>query len=387
MNNEKTNIDPMDSLSLSHIQYTNHKGISRTGHPKNKMNHFRKVSVFLFLLSLTFILAGCSQAPEPEEVPPSGENTPYIFLNSVLDMNILDDDKDVQAIKADIFERVQHLEELMTMRSETSEVSMINAAAGIEPVQVSDETFEVIKASLYYSEISEGNFDISVGPLVQLWGIGTDSPRVPEQQEIDQALSYIDYRDIILDEEAQTVMLAREGMMIDLGAIAKGYVADKITDLLIENDVESAIINLGGNVYIHGDKDGADFRIGIQNPFDTRGDFIGIYQGSDKSVVTSGAYERFFEQGGKSYHHILSTETGYPVDNEIASTTIISARSIDGDALSTSVFALGADEGIKLIESLEDVDAIFITKDKEIYLTKNLKDRFTLTDTEYTMAN
>ena len=352
--------------------------------------NIKKINVIftvLFVLSLTLMLSGCSNAPKPEEELPSGENTPYIFLNSVLDMNILDDDKDVQAVKADIFERVQHLEEIMTMKSDSSEVSMINEAAGKEPVKVSQETFDVIKASLYYSEISGGMFDISVGPLVQLWGIGTDDARVPEQQEIDQALSYINYKDIILDEEAMTVMLAKEGMMIDLGAIAKGYVADKITDLLIENDVKSAIINLGGNVYIHGDKDGADFKIGVQNPFNTRGEFIGIYKGTDKSVVTSGAYERFFEQDGKSYHHILSTETGYPVDNEIASTTIISAKSIDGDALSTSSFALGVDKGLELIESLDDVDAIFITKDKKIYLTENLKDRFELTDTQYTIAN
>jgi thiamine biosynthesis lipoprotein len=345
----------------------------------------KRIILYSIITAVIILFTGCTKSQS--EINQVSYNTPYFFLNSVLEINILDKDKNNEEIQKQIFEEVQRLEELMTMKSDKSEVSAINANAGIKPVKVSADTYEVIKSGIYYSKLSNKNFDITVGPLVELWGIGTESPKVPTEEEIDKALELIDSSKLILDDAEKSVLLENQGMKIDLGAIAKGYVADKINEILIQNQVNSAIINLGGNVYIHGDKSGEPFRIGIQNPLSQHGEFLGVYKASDKSIVTSGAYERFFEDNGVKYHHILSTKDGYPVDNELISVTIISDKSIDGDALSTSAFALGLKEGKSLIETLEGVDAIFITKDNKIYLTSGIGLSFELSNQNFELVN
>jgi thiamine biosynthesis lipoprotein len=177
-------------------------------------------------------------------------------------------------------------------------------------------------------------------------------------------------------------------MQVDLGAIAKGYAADEVAEILKENGVQHAIINLGGNVLtIGGNMKGSPWRIGIQDPFNPRGEFMGIITIEDKTVVTSGTYERYFEQDGKRYHHILDPRTGYPAENEVASVSIITNKSMDGDGNSTSVLLLGLEEGMKFVESQEGVDAIFVTYDKKVYITSGLKDVFTVTNSQFTLMN
>lgn len=286
------------------------------------------------------------------------------------------------------FNRIAEIEDKMTINKDTSEIITLNQKSGVEFVTLSPDTFQVIKRALYYSDISKGKFDISIGPWVKLWGIGTPEARVPSQTELDNARPLINYKNILLDEKNSKAMLKEKGMIVDLGAIAKGYAADEVKRILSENGVNHAIINLGGNIYAMGTKpDKSDWKIGIQNPFEPTGDYLGIIGVSDKTVVTSGVYERFFEKDGKSYHHILDTETGYPVKNSLVGVSIIADRSIDGDALSTSVFSLGLEKGMELIESLDTVDAIFITSDYEIYLSSGLKDKLTLTDTSFKIIN
>ena len=188
----------------------------------------------------------------------------------------------------------------------------------------------------------------------------------------------------MLDDTAQTVFLQDEGMVIDLGAIAKGYVADEIIKILEENNIKSAIVNLGGNVYVHGSKNGKDFKVGIRDPFSQDANaYFGIYKTQDESIVTSGVYERYFIKNGVRYHHILSTSTGYPIDNELMSTTILTKNSMVADALSTTTFALGVDEGLKLIENTPGVEAIFVTKDKKVYITSGVNEKLELTNKEY----
>ncbi|EPN2092521.1 FAD:protein FMN transferase, partial [Clostridium botulinum] len=190
------------------------------------------------------------------------------------------------------------------------------------------------------------------------------------------------------NEKESTVMLKRKGQAIDLGAIAKGYTADELKKVLLNYNVSSAFLSLGGNVYVLGNKpDKTPWKIGVQNPLEPRGDYLGIVSVSDKSVVTSGNYERFFERNGKRYHHIFDTKTGYPAEKGLISVSIISDKSIDGDALSTSVYTLGLDEGKKLIESLNNVEAVFVTKDKKVYITSGLKDTFKLTNTDFKLQN
>jgi len=173
-------------------------------------------------------------------------------------------------------------------------------------------------------------------------------------------------------------------MIIDLGAIAKGYAADEIVKLLKDNGVSSAIIDLGGNIFVLGKKqDGSPWKVGVQNPEKSGSDTIGFVTASDKSIVTSGVYERYFEFEGKSYHHILNPETGYPYEKDVLGVSIVSDTSIDGDSLSTTLFALGVDEGLKLIESLDGVNAIFITRDHNLHLSSGFKDIFTLTNDDF----
>lgn len=177
-------------------------------------------------------------------------------------------------------------------------------------------------------------------------------------------------------------------MKIDLGGIAKGYTADVITDILKENGVEHALVDLGGNIYALGNNpEGRPWKIGVQNPFDSRGKIVGYVPVENKSVVTSGIYERYIEKDGKKYHHILNPFTGYPYDNELAGITIISDKSIDGDALSTSVFSKGLEGGMKFIEKLPNIEAVFVTKDNKVYITSGLKNTFKLTNEEFKQQN
>ena len=282
----------------------------------------------------------------------------------------------------DIFKRIRELDNLMNVYIPSSDVSRINAAAGIEPVQVHEDVFTVIERSLYYANISGGAFDPSVGPLVSLWGIGGDSPRVPSQEEIDETLPLVNWRNIELDPVTRTVFLKHPGMSLDLGAIAKGYAADEAAVIIRKAGIRRAIIDLGGNIVTCGErKDRKPWRVGIQNPNKDRNAYIGVLQVTEKSVVTSGAYERFFEEEGQRYHHIFSPSSGYPVENGLLSVTIITPASIDADALSTAVFVLGYERGKVLIDSLPETEAVFILSDLSVRQTSGAD--FSLTDNTF----
>lgn len=310
----------------------------------------------------------------------------FFFLNSILTLDIYDTGLDNAKINQEVEDRVRELENKMSTKIATSEVSKINDNAGIDKVKVSDDTYTVIKKALKYGKISKGKFDITVGNLVDLWGIGTENEKVPSKEEIQKALATVDYNKVEIDDNNKTVFLKDKGMKIDLGAIAKGYVADDIVKILEKDGVKSAIINLGGNVYVYGNKAGKNFKIGIRNPLSPDpNDYLGIYQSQNESVVTSGVYERFFEKDGKRYHHILSTSDGYPIDNNLISTSIITKSSMDADALSTTTFALGLEEGLKLIENTKNTEAMFITADKKIYMTSGLKEKFELKNSDFTI--
>lgn len=287
------------------------------------------------------------------------------------------------------FDRISEIHNKMNVNDENSEVSKINKLAGRGYQRVSGDTLYVIKKGLFYSALSKGRFDITIGPLVKLWGIGTDKARLPEKKEIENVLSLINYKDVIINEDKNEVMLKKENMSIDLGAIAKGYAADEVIRILKENGIKSAVADLGGNIYVLGSKpNGKPWRIGIQDPFKSRGSTFAAIEVKDKTLVTSGNYERFFIKNGKRYHHILDVKTGYPVENGLVSVTIIGDSSIDCDALSTTVFVLGLQEGMKLIESLKGYDAIFVTQDKKVYVTSGIKNyNFNITNEEFKMDN
>jgi len=201
------------------------------------------------------------------------------------------------------------------------------------------------------------------------------------------AKALVDWRQIVLDTTTRTVFLKKPGMALDLGAIAKGYAADEIEKILLNHKVKAAVIDLGGNVFVFGSKkDKSSWRIGIQNPESERGEYLGIVSGGQMTVVTSGVYERYFIENGKRYHHIMSTQTGFPVDNDLISVSIVSKSSIDADALSTVLFVLGIEKGMEFLKQFPDTYAIFIDKDHNVYLSPGAGKVFTLQDKSYRYA-
>nr|WP_309550858.1 MULTISPECIES: FAD:protein FMN transferase [Clostridium] len=326
-------------------------------------------------MSISILLTSCKGNTKPVE------KETYL-MGTIVQLKVYGGNAEKATEKA--LKRVNDIEDKMSVNIETSEITKLNAKSGISGEKLSADTYYVIKEAVKYGKLTGGALDVTIEPIVKLWGIGTDKERVPTKNEIDEKLKLVDYNDIILDEKNSTIKLRRASQAIDLGAIAKGYTADEIKKVLIDNKISSALINLGGNVYAVGSKpDGTSWNIGIQNPLDTRGEYLGTVSFTDKSVVTSGNYERYFIKDGVRYHHIFDPKTGYPADKGIISTTIVSDKSIDGDALSTSTYIMGLEKGIKLIESIKGVDAIFVTSDKKIYVTSGLKDSFNLTNKEF----
>lgn len=352
------------------------------------INKNKITAVLIILIACITFLVGCSNSKNVEEVSDVPVSKTEFVLGTVATIKIFDSHNATEEVFNKAFERLREIENKMTINDEESEVIDINKNAGKEFVKVSDDTFYVISKGKHFSELTNGRFDISVGPLVKLWNIGTEYAAVPSEDEINIKKELVDYNDVILDKNRKAVMLNKENMMVDLGGIAKGYGADEVVKILKDNNVKHAIINLGGNVFAYGNKeDDIPWSIGVQNPYLARGGYIGIVKVSHKTVVTSGVYERYFEKYGKRYHHILDPDTGYPVENKLIGISIVADSSIDADSLSTSAFALGVDKGIELIEKLDNAEAIFITEDSEVYMTSGLKDRFKLTDSNFNLMN
>lgn len=288
------------------------------------------------------------------------------------------------------FARLTAIEATMSANQSNTVVAQVNAEAGGQPVAIPEDLAYVTGKALWYAQLSGGAFDPTIGPVVKLWNIGMDGERIPSSDEIRETLPLVDYRAVAIDAKAGTLLLEHPGMQLDLGAIAKGYAADEVGRILVSRGVKAAVIDLGGNVKVVGRKpDGSSWRIGVQNPFDARGSYIGIATvEGDCTVVTSGVYERFFiGEDGTRYHHILDTRTGYPVDNGLVSATIISSSSVDADGLSTALFALGLRDGLALAETLDHVEAVFIDKDKRVYLSSGAGALFKLSDPDFSLAD
>lgn len=349
--------------------------------------------LFLFLS----IMTGCTNSKE-EANKSANQNLitdPYerteFLMGTVVTIKIYDEGK--KDILDPVFERIKWLADHITVNEEdaaNSEVALVNEKAGIEPVKVSDDIYELIEAGKDYSIKAEGSYDITIGPLTNLWRIGYPDARKPEQSEIDAALPLINYQEVQLNPDEKTVYLPRKGMQLDLGSIAKGFIADETVEVLKEYDVTTSIIDLGGNIIVVGNNPGGKkWTVGIQDPDQeaARREIIGKITESDKSIVTSGIYERVLNIDGESYHHLLDPKTGYPFNNDIAGVTIVSDKSTDGDGLSTSVFSKGIKGGLQFIEQFEGVEAIFISHDHKVYITSGLKGNFEITNEEFELVN
>lgn len=245
---------------------------------------------------------------------------------------------------------------------------------------ISEYLAALLSEGLDITRESDGAFDIAIAPLTSLWDFTAEDPKVPDDAAIQKALPLCSSDGVTID--GQDITLPSDDIQFDVGAIAKGYIADRMKDLLVKKGVKSAIINLGGNVLCIGSKpDGTPFKVGIQKPFADRNETEAVMDITGKSVVSSGIYERCFKQNGKLYHHILNPKTGYPYDNSLISVTIISDQSVDGDALSTTCFALGLEDGLKFAEK-KGVQAVLITEDYELHYTDGFQDEINVTDVE-----
>lgn len=310
----------------------------------------------------------------------------YFIFDTIVNVKIYDN-RATKANFEDIDTLLNEIDTKINRQLEGSEINIVNENAGIASVKVSEDTYELVAKALDYAKRTDGMFDPAIGKLVGLWNIGHEDAHVPEPEEIAEALRLCDYRKVELNEANHEIYLQEKGMAIDLGSIGKGYAADKIYDYLADQGFNSAIIDLGGNVYAMGQKPGNQpWNIGIQDPDQERGNSIGKIKVEDKTIVTSGIYERFFIEDGKMYQHILDPRTGYPVDNGISSVSIVTKSSADADALSTTLFVLGIEDGLKFIENTPDTEALFVSKDKKLYASSGFKEMLEKTNDSYEFA-
>lgn len=346
------------------------------------MKTLKLKAILACLLAAVLLTAGCGQETKAAAMK---EESDYIF-GTLVSLKLYEPVED--AVFQEVFSDLRDVENRLTVKGIASELIGVNAAAGKEAVAVSEDTYHVIDVARRYAEESQGAFDVTVFPVVSLWNIGTDQARVPSEVEIKGALKNVGYQDIVLDPAARTVFLKRPGMGLDLGGIAKGYAADRTTEKLKAMGITRGIVNLGGNIFALGTKaDGTPWKIGIQNPMSDRGEYIGIVAATDQTVVTSGIYERYFEKDGKHYHHIIDPATGYPAENELAGVSILTASSIDADALSTTCFVLGTEKALEFVKDKPGTEVLFITKDKRVIMTEGFKKVFKLTDESFRVVD
>ncbi|MCM1538681.1 MAG: FAD:protein FMN transferase [bacterium] len=362
----------------------------RQSFPHRILCFYSKKCIFLhakqlFLIPLfTFAvlcLSSCGQKKEP--VVRNG-----FYFDTVISITLYGESSKLSPLFDEIFALCESCEAMFDRTAENSDIAMINASAGT-PVAVHPETIFLLQAACSYAELTGGLVDPTIAPLLSLWGFGdtdtqsdppdrgvsSDLTLPPDADALSEACRHIDYHTIVIDEQAGTVMLTDPQAAIDLGFIAKGYIADRIRDYLVSQNVTSAIINLGGNILCIGEKpDHSAYRVAVRYPFGGAEDVIEALAVRDQSVVTSGVYERFIEVDGTRYHHILNPQTGYPVENGLLSVTIVADSSTDADALSTACFVLGLSDGMALIESLENTGALFITEDYELHYSGRLKE-------------
>ncbi|GBG93649.1 thiamine biosynthesis lipoprotein [Ligilactobacillus salitolerans] len=269
------------------------------------------------------------------------------------------------------YDLIAYYEDLLTVNRSESELMAVNQAAGSRPVQVSAGVYSLTKRAIAVSRQQLG-FNAAIGPLVKLWDIGFNDAHVPSQAEINQTLTVIDPNQIELNDRDQTIFLKQAGMQLDLGGIAKGFIADRIKDLWAARGINSGLIDLGGNLLLVGPQpshaDGL-WRVGVQAPQDQRGQAVAVVKTPACSVVTSGIYERHLDINGKTYHHILDSLTGYPRSNDLASVTVFSKYSIDGEIQTTELFFAGQPQAGWAQDDPDIYGAVFVTKDNKILVS------------------
>jgi len=296
------------------------------------------------------------------------------MMGTVIELTVEHDDPEPILVEAS--RRLKSYEVRFSANDPTSELNLINRNAGKKEVCVSSDLYQLIKIGKKHSCQPNSRLNIAIGPLVQAWRIGFNDARVPTPEEITTLLSLTDPNQIVLNEQRQAVYLTRQQMAIDLGSLAKGYFADLLVSYFKEMNVDSALINLGGNLVVYGpcpSRQTGMWKIGIQDPKASRNQYLLTLQLMNHSIVTSGIYERQLISKGKSYHHILDPQTGYPAKTDVASLTILSKRSLDGEIWTTRLFGKKKEEILQELNSLKEIDGIVITTDEEVSYSDGIK--------------
>ncbi len=332
------------------------------------------------------LLTSCAQNSETEPVRRSVQS-----LGTIVTITIYDDPK--PRFFEESFEIVDRVYRLMSLQLQDSELVSLNEAAGMSPVNVDPMTMEVLQASVEIAENSRNRFTPMIEPLVALWDIGGENPRIPSETEMRNTLPLIrgDFLELYpadgRDGQPDRAFITQPGAGVDLGGIAKGYAADLVSDYLKEQGVKKAILDFGGNILTIGRRsEERPWIIGVQRPDMVRGSYLGTLPAEDLSIVTSGIYERYFEEDGVRYHHLLNPDDGFPVNNGLEGVVIVSDVSMTADGYSTALFGLGLREGLELANELDYIEAVFITADRKVYPSDGLLESFVLLDQEYEMG-
>lgn len=339
-----------------------------------KQNKLLFVWIIISAVFLIIVFAASIILPLTDNLVTSAN----FMMNTVVTQNIYD--KNGEVAKNEVISALSQFDKDFSMHIDTSYISKINQNAGIAPVEVSDEVFSLISRAVEFSKQTDGAFDITVAPLVSLWNVTAENPQIPANDDIKNALSLISYEDIILDEQNKTVMLKNKGQSIDLGAIAKGEACNIVRDIYEKNGIKSAFISVGGNMMVQGTApDGNPFVIGIKDPRSDDGDIFGIIKLANTTMATSGDYERYFEQDGNRYHHILDVTTGYPAESDLTSVSVICTDGAMGDFLSTAIFLGGTENLHKYIDN-QSYSIIAVDKDMNVYISRDLTDKFEINE-------
>ena len=318
------------------------------------------------LLSAAFLLTGCSGAPAQEP-----ETATFFAMDTAMDFTVYGD----AALLDEAETLIGSLEEQVSVTDEHSDIYAIDHTGS---GSLSGNAAELMEQALELCRRTGGALDISVYPIVRAWGFTTGSYQVPDEETIQSLLPLVDYTQIQYDAATGVVTLP-EGMEIDLGSVAKGYAGQLAAQMLREHGVQSALLNLGGNVQTVGTKpDGSPWQIGIKDPQGE--DAMMVLSVEDQAVVTSGGYERYFEQDGQTYWHIMDPSTGHPADSGLLSVTIVGDEGVVCDGLSTALFVMGLEKAADLWAQSGDFEAVFVTASGEVYITEGLQDRFALTE-------
>jgi len=356
--------------------------------------HTMKYRTGVLLVFLVFLLSGCSMISNQSGSPaasstanasPAATATVDFFAMDTymsITANGVDAKAAVDAAQAEVYV----LENELSRNLPASEISKINAQSGLLPVTVSQETFDIIADAVSYSEKTNGAFDITIAPVMDIWGFTDSKFRVPSAAEIQAVLPLVNWKKIVLDKTKLTVELPVKGMELDLGGIAKGYSSDKVQAVMHGYNITSALISLGGNVAVFGTKaDGSLWKIAISDPA-APDSYIGVLTATDVSVITSGGYERNFIKDGVTYIHIMDPALGTPVQSDLLSVSIVTADGVQGDSLSTALFVMGKDKAIAYWQAHKDFACILVTSSGEVFASTELKDTFSLMDAKRSLT-